>query len=272
MSVKNEYLDFKQENCLNPASFTDRVKLQAFLRNHLEEIWEENPSFTNSGLFKNHMTGLAIGFAYYDCAPSSFCKTRCYGLTVAGIYEYFMLRLGVLTSESLKSADPRFLRPLSAKVRTLECLKIGHWGDAVPAQVPVLAKVAETNPRTAFWWYTRKREVAVAVNRYDLKNFHAYLSLDPSTSYPSYNEYPWGFTYFCGDGQQHICHEDILNDPRLVAIFLLKKRGRIETPSNQRLLSHPKLCAEKSLELDKHRRENMICRTCVGRCNPSPKT
>ena len=161
MSVKEEYLSFKAANNLKTNIFEDRVKLQRFLKGRLEKIWSEGRKLTNGGLFNNHMTRLAMGFAYYDCRPTSFCKARCYGLPIGGGYDYNMLRLAVITSESLKEpGDPRYLRPLSEKLFNLRYVKIGHWGDAVLEQVPVIAKIAKEKPNVTFWWYTRKIEIA----------------------------------------------------------------------------------------------------------------
>ena len=99
MTVKEEYLAFRNRNNLNTAKFSDRVRLQHFLKERLDRIWSERPKFNNGGLLSNYMTGYAIGFAYYDCKPTSFCQSRCYGLRISGLHDYFMLRLSVITSE-----------------------------------------------------------------------------------------------------------------------------------------------------------------------------
>ncbi|RZN36754.1 MAG: hypothetical protein EFT35_07680 [Methanophagales archaeon ANME-1-THS] len=170
MSIKDEYLEFKAQYQLRTNKFDDRVTVQKFLRDRLEDIWAEGPHFTNGGLLSNYMTQFAIGFAYYDCTPSSFCKTRCYGLPIKGVHDYYMLRLGVITSESLKTDDPRFMRVLSEKIKDLKCLEIGHWGDAVLEQVPTIIKLVKENSNTIFWWYTKKKDIALAVNNYNLPN------------------------------------------------------------------------------------------------------
>lgn len=265
MSVKDEYLSFKSDNRLETGRFEDRVLLQRFLRDRIEEIWSENPRFSNGGLFSNYMTRLAIGFAYYDCWPSAFCKVRCYGLPISGIHDYFMLRLGVITSESLKTGDQRYLKPLSEQLRTLRYLKIGHWGDAVLEQIPVVARLAAANQNTHFWWYTRKKEIALAVNEYSLPNLRAYLSLDPTTNYPSYTEYPYGITYLFGDHSRHERHEHILTDNRLVALFPLKRGTSVEDPQDYGVESHPKLCEEKKFLALGSKRHDM-CLSCIGRC------
>ena len=266
MSVKKEYLLFKAQNGLRTNNFNDRVILQKFLRDRLDDIWREKLKFSNGGLLSNYMTHLAIGFAYYDCRPSSFCKTRCYGLPISGIHDYYMLRLGVITSESLKSGDPRYLEPLSKSIKTLKYLKIGHWGDAVLEQVPIIARLVKENPNTNFWWYTRKKEIASAANERELPNLRAYLSLDPSTDYPSHSEYPFGITYLLGQGLCHNNHEDILADTRLVAIFPLKKGKFIEDPENYGVANHPKLCEEKKLLSQLGSKGHEICLSCAGHC------
>jgi len=265
MSVKDDYLKFKADNDLKTNRFKDRVLLQEFLRDRLGDIWRENPSFNNNGLFCNYMTQLAIGFAYYDCRPSQFCKTRCYGLPIAGIHDYYMLRLGVITSESLKTGDPRFLKPLFKGVKNLKCLKIGHWGDAVLEQIPSVARLVAANSATTFWWYTRKQEIAQAVNECDLPNLRAYLSLDPTTKYPSCSEYPYGITYFFGDCLRHPRHQEVLSDPRLVALFPLKRGKSVENPGAYGVESHPKLCEEKRFLAMGFKKDDM-CLHCVGRC------
>jgi uncharacterized protein with HEPN domain len=82
------------------------------------------------------------------------------------------------------------------KLRTLKYLKIGHWKDAVQEQIPVIANLATENQGTEFWWYTRKQEIALAVNECLLPNLRGYLSLDPTTKYRSYEEYPYGTLTF----------------------------------------------------------------------------
>ncbi len=265
MSVKDEYLSFRTQNNLKTSNFDDRVILQEFLRDRLEDIWRGKPKFSNGGLLSNYMTRLALGFAYYDCRPSTFCKTRCYGLPISGMHDYYMLRLGVITSESLKTGDPRYLQPLSKKIKTLKCLKIGHWGDAVLGQVPIIAKLVKEHPNTVFWWYTRKKEIALAANEFDLPNLRAYLSLDPSSDYPSSNEYPFGITYLFGEGLYHNNREDILADNRLVAIFPLKKGSSIEDPGTYGIASHPQICGEKRF-LTLGTKGYEMCLSCIGRC------
>jgi hypothetical protein len=269
MSVKEEYLSFKTANNLKTNIFEDRVKLQRFLKSRLENIWSEKPKFTNGGLFNNYMTRLAIGFAYYDCRPTSFCKVRCYGLPISGINDYYMFRLAVITSEFLKTGDPRYLRPLSEKLSNLSYVKIGHWGDAVLEQVPVIANIAKEKPNVTFWWYTRKIEIAKAANEHandlNLHNLRAYLSLDPDTNYPSSKEYPYGITYFVGDFRRHEKHQDILNDHRLVAIFPKKKGGSVEDPKYYGVETHPKLCEEKKF-LALGSKGHEMCFSCIGRC------
>jgi hypothetical protein len=259
------YEFIKVDNGLKLKNFEDRVLLQNFLRDRLEDIWDENPKFSKGGLFKNYMTRLALGFAYYDCRPSTFCKTRCYGLPIGGIFDFRMLRLGVITSESLKTGDPRYLKPLSKKLNALKYLKIGHWGDAVQEQIPVIANLATENQGTKFWWYTRKQEIALAVNECLLPNLRAYLSLDPTTKYPPYEEYPYGITYFLGDFLRHERHKEILSDPRLVAIFPLKKGKSVEDPTRYGVESHPKLCKEKEILASGSKGDEM-CFSCLGRC------
>jgi len=271
MSIKDEYIRYRDENNLRTANFEDRVVLQRFLRDHLEDIWSEKPNFTNGGLFKNHMTGFAIGFAYYDCQPSRFCKTRCYGLPIAGLNDYFMLRLAVMTSESLKTEDPRYLEPLSRKLKSLDYLKIGHWGDAAVEQIPVIEKLVRQHAKTTFWWYTRKMQVALEANSRELANLRVYLSLDPSTPYPSRADYPFGITYFFGDNQYHDKHDEILNDPRLVAIFTVKKRAAVEDPELYGVAEHPRMCIEKRSQAEAGRHGNLFCLTCSGRCNFAPR-
>jgi len=267
MSVKDDYLLFRESNGLRTNNFEDRVKLQLYLRSRLEDIWEEKPKFSNGGLFVNHMTGFAIGFAYYDCKPTKFCRSRCYGLPIAGINDYYMLRLAVITSESLKKADKRYLTHLIPKIRELEYLKIGHWGDAAREQIPTIANIIRENKQTKFWWYTRKLEIATMANGLGLRNLRAYLSLDPYTEYPKASEYPYGITYLVGDGLYHPNHEEILNDRRLVAIFPLKKGVSIEDLRNDaRVGPHPKLCEEKVRYADSRQRGYDTCFECDSRC------
>lgn len=271
MTVQDECVSYKIGNNLKTNKFEDRVKLQRFLKGRLEKIWSENPRFSNGGLFKNDMTGLAMGFAYYDCRPSPFCKVNCYGLPIAGIFDCRMFRLAVITSESLKTGDPRYLTPLLKKLEGLRYLKIGHWGDAVLEQIPVIAKIIEKNPNITFWWYTRKLEIAKAANELTLPNLRAYLSLDPTTNYPTNDEYPYGITYFIGDSLRHDNHKDILNDQRLVAIFPRKKGCRVEDPRPYGIeIDNPKLCKEHNF-LAKGLNKDGICFSCHGRCNYRPQ-
>jgi hypothetical protein len=65
MSVKDEYLDFKTAKGLKTRCFADRVLLQKFLKDRIEDIWAEKPNFSNGGLLRNYMTRFAIGFAYW---------------------------------------------------------------------------------------------------------------------------------------------------------------------------------------------------------------
>lgn len=269
MSVKDEYLAYRDGHGLKTGVFVDRVALQQLLRDRLEAIWSERPQFSNGGLLSNYMTGLALGFAYYDCRPSGFCKSRCYGLPIAGLHDYYMLRLGVITSEALKTGDQRFLIPLVRKLHALRplVLKIGHWGDAVPQQVQHVAGVVQQFPATKFWWYTRKLEVALAGNKIDLPNLRVYLSLDPTTVFPRNEEYPYGITYLFGDSLRHTDHAAILADPRLVAVFPLKVRSHVEENAHREVVRHPRLCIEKDRAATHHSKGEHLCYSCSGRCN-----
>lgn len=271
MTIKDEYLNFRNSMGLKTNKFKDRVILQNFIKENLEEIWIQKPDFTHGGLLSNYMTGYSIGFAYYDCNPTPFCRKRCYGLPISGMHDYFMLRLGVITSESFKNGDHRFINILKDKVKSLnlKCLKIGHWGDATLEQVPNITKMVKEIKNTTFWWYTRKKEIATAVNKYDLPNLKSYLSLDPSTEYPDNSEYPFGITYLFGDGLYHNKHEEILEDKRLVAVFPLKKGKFIEDPEEFGLAFHPKICKEKKLIAELGTKGHEICLACSGRCNYS---
>ena len=271
MSVKEEYLSFKKSNNLKTNLFKDRVVLQNFIKDRLEYIWREKPNFSNGGLLSNYMTRYAIGFAYYDCRPTAFCVERCYGLPIAGMHDYFMLRLGVITSESFKNGDRRFIGVLTDKLKELnpKCLKIGHWGDATLEQIPRFVALVKEIKYTKFWWYTRKIEIASAINSHGLPNLKAYLSLDPSTLYPSKIEYPYGITYLFGDGLYHNTHDEILNDERLIAVFPLKKGKHIEDPREYRLSHHQRICEEKRIMATTGGKANEVCLTCSGRCNYS---
>jgi hypothetical protein len=266
MTVQEEYLAFKKRSALSTRRFEDRVRLHRFLQANIKRLWAEMTSFSSGGLFSNDMTEYALGFAYYDCRPTRFCRERCYGLAIAGAFDFNMFRLAVLTSESLKTGDQRYLGVLIPAVRKLRCLKIGHWGDAVLDQVPVVADVAKECSGTTCWWYTRKLEIAMSVNALGVPNLQAYLSIDPSTSYPSPSAYPFRLTYVFGDGQRHPEHDRILSDSRLAAIFLLKRGGKVQDPDDERVLHHPKLCREKLIARVGGCTQG-ICLTCRRRCN-----
>ncbi len=270
MNVKEKYLNYRNGNNLKVGKFNDRVKLQHFLRDNLDAIWNENPKFTYGGLIRNNMTEYAIAFAYYDCRPTQFCRTRCYGLRISGIHDYYMLRLGVLTSESLKTGDSRYLNPVMDKIRSLNYIKIGHWGDATLEQIPVLESIISNNPNTTFWWYTRKIEIALAANALGLSNLRCYLSLDPTSKYPAREEYSYGITYTLGDGLLHEEHDQIINDNRLITIFPKKKGKSIENPIVYGIENHSKICKEKKMESSR-KKDFWICHSCCGRCNFLPE-
>ena len=270
MKMKDLYLSYKLENDLNPRLFSHRVNLQHFLHGHLDDIMAEHPKFTHGGLLTNRMTGKALGFAYYDCIPTEFCRTRCYGLPMAGVYDYNMLRQGVLVSELLRQRNAEFLKGLVAASRACSHLKIGNWGDATIDQIPALLQLVKSCPETCFWWYTRKLDVATAANAEGCGNLRTYLSLDPCTSYPSPRNYPFGLTYVFGDGLRHPCHADILADDRLVAVFLLKKGRAIQDPNETSLMGHPRLCREKLMAARGQPKLQGVCLGCAGRCNYAP--
>ena len=263
MKVLEEYKAYRRREGLNPSRFQDRIILQLFLRDRVEAIWREKPRLSHGGLFRNHMTGLAMGFAYYDCRPTGFCRERCYGLALSGIFDYHMLRLAVLTSESLKRRDPRYLRPLHRTLGSLSHLKVGHWGDAVPEQLPALMDLVLHHPRVVFWWYTRKEEIARLGNELGLPNLRVYLSLDPTSPIPPRERYPHGFTYLFSASVPHPREKEILGDSRLVALFGLKRWGRMETH-----MDHPKMCPESLLK--RGDKGELICLRCQGRCNYNP--
>jgi len=269
MTVAEEYLSYKNDNRLSPGNFGDRVKLQLFLRDKVELMWSEGMNFSHGGLQQNYMTGFSLGFAYYDCRPTPFCRTHCYGLPLAGVFDYNMLRLGVVTSESFRNGDSRFLSLVKAQLfrLNLPCLKIGHWGDAVPEQAPHIARLVSAFPATIFWWYTRRPEVATAANRLELPNLRCYLSLDPETPYPAKEEYRYGITYLYHNDHFHEHHDSILRDDRLVAIFSMKKGQSVEDPADAGLANHPRICIEKKWKATRHEKGDLLCLQCQGRCN-----
>ena len=269
MSVQYQYLSYKRLHGLNPGKFSDRVKLQLFLRDLLPQMREEGLPFTSGGLVRNYMTGFALGFAYYDCRATRFCSSRCYGLPLGGVFDFNMLRLSVATSELLRTHDRSFVRGVINQIRAkrLDTLKIGHWGDATLEQLPAVADIASAVPATTFWWYTRKLDIAAAANQLALPNLRAYLSLDPDTDYPGRDLYPYGITYLYGDNLYHERHDEIVRDERLVAIFTLKKGTAVEDPERMGLGNHPRICLEKRWKARTHSKGELMCLSCRGRCN-----
>jgi hypothetical protein len=266
-TLKEEYMHFKRERSLGKARLTDIMQRQWWLReNYNRMVVEERPP-ANAGLFSNVMSGLALGFAFYDCRPTPWCSENCYGLHIGGVFDYNMLRLSVMVSESLRISDPRILGPLAQEIRSLQVLKIGHWGDAELEQLPNLLDMVAEARNTQCWWYTRKPEIAAAVNECHLPNVRAYLSLDPSSTYPDRREYPYGFTYVFGRDSRHPRHEEILSDERLVAVFPRKKGVKAEDPGALGVAKHNRICIEKMLRTGGRQEREGICLRCRGRCN-----
>ncbi len=272
--IEDEYIAYKHSENLSPTDFNDRVKLQLFLRDRIDKIWNENPQLSNGGLFKNKMTGYAIGFAYYDCNPSRYCRRYCYGLSTSGVYDYNMLRLAVITSESLKgTGNYKYIFTLRKFIKDnqLKHIKIGHWGDVVKEQVPIIIqKIVDYFPKVTFWWYTRKLEIAQEINSNLSDNLRAYLSLDPYTNYPSIEQYPNGITYLFDKSCFHSEHKNILQDKRLVAVFALKRGNHIEDIDEYSINKHIKACIEKEFFLKTRNHGEKFCLQCEGRCNFNP--
>jgi hypothetical protein len=128
-------------------------------------------------LSDNHKTGASVNLPVLNCRPTKRCAAACYAC-VGPIAWCNSLRKALAVDLALRKGE---VEGLVWECRRLQDLRLNGSGDMSLAHVPAVLELARKCPATLFWGFTRRREVAEAVNQH-LKNLSLIVSFDATSA------------------------------------------------------------------------------------------
>jgi len=159
------------------------------MSNFLRRLNKENELVKNITyrfplLSENKKTGHAINLPIKNCRPSAYCQKVCYACLGPISFDASINR-SLLTDYLLSSGDVNgFIYECSA----LTSCRICGSGDLNIEQAPSIIKIAKACPKTSFYGFTRKREIADGLLK-KVKNLFMMLSIDHTTPENVYKGY-----------------------------------------------------------------------------------
>ena len=111
-------------------------------------------------LSSNHKTGTSINLPVINCKPTRRCAAACYAC-VGPISWGNSIRKALAVDAVLRSGE---LEGLIWECRRLRDVRLNGSGDMTLEHVPALLELAQACPGTVLWGFTRRRQVAEAVN------------------------------------------------------------------------------------------------------------
>jgi len=111
-------------------------------------------------LSSNHKTAVSINLPVRNCRPTRRCMAACYACE-GPISWRNSIRKALEVDAALRKGE---IEGLIWECRMLQGVRLCGSGDMTLDHVPAVLKLAEACPDTTFWGFTRRREVAEAVN------------------------------------------------------------------------------------------------------------
>ncbi|HET6494180.1 MAG TPA: hypothetical protein VFH61_02310 [Thermoleophilia bacterium] len=111
-------------------------------------------------LSTNRKTGASINLPVTNCRPTPRCAAACYACE-GPIAWTNSVRKSLVLDAMLRTGD---IAALARECRCRRDVRLNGSGDMTLVHVPALVMLAEACPRTVFWGFTRRREVAETIN------------------------------------------------------------------------------------------------------------
>jgi hypothetical protein len=111
-------------------------------------------------LSTNRKTGTSINLPVLNCRPTRRCAAACYACE-GPIAWANSVRKALVVDSLLRTGD---ITAFVWECRYRRDVRLNGSGDMTLAHVPAVVALAESCPHTVFWGFTRRREVAEAVN------------------------------------------------------------------------------------------------------------
>ncbi len=111
-------------------------------------------------LSTNRKTAVSINLPVRNCKPTRRCAAACYACE-GPIAWTNSVRKALAVDAALRKGE---IEGLIWECRMLQGVRLCGSGDMTLDHVPAVLRLAEACPDTTFWGFTRRREVAEAVN------------------------------------------------------------------------------------------------------------
>jgi len=111
-------------------------------------------------LSTNTKTGTSINLPVINCRPTRRCAKACYACEGPITFKH-SVRKTLVVDEALRKGE---IEGLIWECRMLRSVRLNGSGDMTDEHVDSVLRLAQACPGTLFWGFTRKREIAEAVN------------------------------------------------------------------------------------------------------------
>lgn len=183
--------------------YATRVKWE---RQNLAESRLTEPQEMLSG---NSKTGVSLNLPVLNCRPSAKCAKSCYACT-GPISFGNSIRKALVVDQKLKRGD---IDRLAEECARRDNVRLCGSGDLTPEQVPHIIKLAQRCPGTVFWGFTRKVQIAKAING-RAKNLSVILSFDGSSRDQKFKGYRGRLAF-----GPRLPGDEVPKDRRLLVVF-----------------------------------------------------
>jgi hypothetical protein len=197
-------------------------------------------------LSTNRKTVVSINLPVRNCRPTRRCAAACYACEGPIAWKN-SIRKALAVDAALRRGE---IEGLIWECRMLQGVRLCGSGDMTTEHTPAILKLAEACPDTTFWGFTRRREVAEAING-RCSNLSLILTFDITSPKGRLRGYD-GPLAFGPRGPS----DGVPDDPRIVVIFPEHHAGRTIAD----IPEHPKDCPA-TRGMDRHH----VCQRC-GRC------
>jgi hypothetical protein len=186
------------------------------------------PARTVPILSTNRKTAVSINLPVRNCRPTRRCAAACYACEGPIAWKN-SIRKALAVDAALRKGE---IEGLTWECRMLQGVRLCGSGDMTLDHVPAVLKLAEACPETIFWGFTRRREVAEAINgRY--VNLSVIVTFDATSPEGELRGYAGPLAF-----GPRMPRDIVPDDPRIVVVFPEHHAGR--TIAN--VPEHPKDC------------------------------
>ena len=179
-------------------------------------IARKPPPRLNAILSTNKKTGTSLNLPVKNCRPTKRCAAACYACQ-GPISWKNSIKKALAVDEILRSGE---IEGLIWECRRLQDVRLNGSGDMTLDHVPGLLRLTEACPDTVFWGFTRKREIAEALNGKQ-QNLSLILSFDATSPDTDIAGYDGPLAFGPNRSEDQVPH-----DPRIIVVFPEHHSGR----------------------------------------------